>query len=343
MYKVLSILLLVLVSTLIVGQVNAAITYEDNKAKRQIQNFIANVLEDKHNNASQIIVKKFNSTETFILNREYLKPATPTTPPIPVPIPIEGAIPKVNATTTLRICIVGDIDNNSGLTTQVNLAKKYGCEYFVVPGDFGYDSMSGVKSKVSAVYPADKVIVATGNHDDSSFVKSWMGVSTNYFEKSVSNGKLQFIVADSNTGFGCTTTQFNTQKSQIANSQAWYKVFVLHHPFATVQSDHGPNGQFNCYNAVFQNEVDIVAQAHNHNWQLAMFGNVWYGVFGTGTHDTGSSMYDCDSSTFNSVNMNCITGTNGITFVDFPINQQGNEKIYFVNNADKLVKTFGGN
>jgi len=45
-----------------------------------------------------------------------------------------------------------------------------------------------------------------------------------------------------------------------------------------------------------------------------------YGVFGTGTHDTGSSMYPLQSDNWQGNNcLKCITGKNGITIMDLDI------------------------
>ena len=357
-----------LISSTIVTAYADPIRTSDNQKKRQLFDTLSDITKNHYCDIGKVWIQLKNTTGALSVYNSSSWCGTSQTPPPPPPVEICGngidddkdgqidegcpvsSIPKLNKTTTLRIALVGDIDDNSGLVTQVNLAKKHGAEYFVVPGDFAYDSASGVKSKVSAVYPASKVIMAVGNHDSASFVKSWMGTSTSYYERYVGDQEpntkvLQFIVADSNTGFGCSGTQFNQLKANLEDSDAWYKVFVLHHPFATVQSNHGPNGQFNCFNTLFQNNgVDLVAQAHNHNFQWGSFGKSIYGVFGTGTHDTGSAMYDCDSSTFNSVNMHCQTGTNGVTFVDFKVDKfEEKEKYYFVSNADKLVTSWSGN
>jgi hypothetical protein len=46
-------------------------------------------------------------------------------------------------------------------------------------------------------------------------------------------------------------------------------------------------------------------------------------------------MYSCGSTTFNSIPIKCITGTNGVEIIDFSKNS--NSKGYFVSNADKLI------
>ena len=48
-----------------------------------------------------------------------------------------------------------------------------------------------------------------------------------------------------------------------------------------------------------------------------------YGVFGTRTHDTGSSMYPLESDTWQGNDcLKCITGKNGITIIDLHFNNK---------------------
>lgn len=340
MYKLLSVLFLILVCTIGLNQTYAVITKEDNAAAKQIDNFIYDVLQGKHNNASQITVKKFNSSDTFVLNREYLKPPTTTPIPVPIPEPPTGAIPAANAS-KFRVSSVADIDNNNGLVTQLNLAKKYGSQAFVVPGDFAYQSASGVFDKITSSGLKSITVIADGSHDDCADIRGYVAVSSCLYSKVF--GKVQFFVLDGNEPFSCSTTQLQWVKDRLAASQAMYKVVVIHEPFVTVKSDHPPNGAFSCFDPVFQsNNVDLVLQGHNHNYQVVKLGKTWYALTGMGTHDTGSKMYDCDSSTFNSVTVKCITGTNGIAVVDLDLTKKS-LKGYFVSNADTRIHEFGGN
>ena len=101
-------------------------------------------------------------------------------------------------------------------------------------------------------------------------------------------------------------------------TKAWYKFAVVHQPFVTVKSVHPPNGEFNCYDPLFRTAgIDGVLQAHNHNYQRFNVHGMMYGVFGTGTHNTGSGMYPLNSDTWKGNNcLKCITGKNGITIID---------------------------
>jgi hypothetical protein len=132
---------------------------------------------------------------------------------------------------------------------------------------------------------------------------------------------------DANIDFDCSSTQFETLKSQIESSTGLYRFVVIHQPFVTVNSDHPPNGEFNCYDPLFRAEgVDGVLQAHIHNYQRFNINGTLYGVYGTGTHDTGSNMYPLKSTTWEGNDcLQCITGKNGITIIDLQFNQNNSK------------------
>lgn len=255
----------------------------------------------------------------------------------PAPVPV--VIPVLDTSKTTRIAVVGDVDNNDGFVTQLNLMKKYGVQQFILAGDYAYTNGPAVLDKAAtAGFSKANTVVAVGNHDSCSAVKAYLGNSLCYYKKTLAN--VDFFVMDGNSGFDCSGTQFQTIMGMINSSSATHKVVVIHEPFVTVQSTHSPNGKFSCYGPEFEsNGVDVVAQAHNHNYQIGKIGNVIYGVFGTGTHDTGSSMYSCGSTSFNNIPVKCITGTNGIEIIDFTKNS-GTIKGYFVSNDDKIVDSW---
>lgn len=254
-------------------------------------------------------------------------------------LPAPSIIPALDTLKTLRIGVIGDIDNNGGLVTQLNLMKKYGVQQFVLPGDYAYSNGPDVLDKAAtAGFTKSNTIIAVGNHDSCSSIRTYLGNTLCYYQSTI--GNVDFFVIDANSGFDCSGTQFQTITSKIMSSTATHKVVVVHQPFVTVKSTHGPNGKFSCFGPVFQNSgVDLVAQAHNHNYQIGKVGSVFYGVFGTGTRDTGSSMYSCGSTDFNNIPIKCITEINGVGIVDFSRNSNS-IKGYFVSNADKLIDSW---
>jgi len=226
-----------------------------------------------------------------------------------------------NMSKTLRIAVVGDVDSNQGLTKQLELANRYNVQVFVIAGDFEYTNGKDVLSNLqSHGFTKDNTDIVVGNHDSGSDVQNWLGSKKTFGEATFgfSGDKLALFNIDANIKFDCSSPQFEDLKSQIESSKALYKFIVIHQPFVTVKSQHPDNGQFNCYDPVFRTVgIDGVLQAHNHNYQRFNINGLMYGVFGTGTHDTGSSMYPLNSNDWNGNNcLKCITGKNGITILD---------------------------
>lgn len=262
------------------------------------------------------------------------------------PPPPSGDKPNTtfNQSQTLRVAVIGDIDLNSGLTTELNLAKKYNSQVLLVLGDYGYKSCQGVIDAITAAgFTKANTFIIEGNHDCAAVTKAFNGLPELYGSHTFSNGKLEVFAIDANAAFDCASTQFKTMKDKIQSSDAHYNLVGIHQPFVTVKSQHGPNGQFNCWDPVFHaNGVNGVLQAHNHNYQRFDVSGLLYGVFGTGTHDTGSSMYPCSSDNWNGVKGKCITGTNGITLMDLKIDDPNVKSIhgYFLSNSDSLKDSF---
>jgi predicted phosphodiesterase len=222
---------------------------------------------------------------------------------------------------TLRIAVVGDVDSNQGLTTQLELANHYNVQALILTGDFEYSNGNKVLSDLqSHGFTKENTDIVVGNHDSEPDVKTWLNEKEPFGQVSFAFAadRLALFNIDANTRFDCSSPQFEDLKSQIESSQALYKFVVIHQPFVTVKSHHPDNGQFNCYDPVFRaGGIDGVLQAHNHNYQRFNINGLMYGVFGTGTHDTGSSMYPLDSNTWEGNNcLKCITGKNGITIID---------------------------
>ena len=232
-----------------------------------------------------------------------------------------------NKSKTLRIAVIGDVDSNQGLTTQLEIANRYNVQALIITGDFEYSDGKKVLSDLqSHGFTKENTDIVVGNHDSEQDVKAWLNEKDTFgqVDFAFATHKLALFNIDANTNFDCSSPQFEVLKSQIELSKALYKFIVIHQPFVTVKSTHPDNGQFNCYDPIFRAAgIDEVLQAHNHNYQRFNINGLMYGVFGTGTHDTGSSMYPLNSNDWNGNNcLKCITGKNGITILDLHFNDK---------------------
>jgi predicted phosphodiesterase len=251
-----------------------------------------------------------------------------------------------NSSKIIRIAVVGDIDSNQGLTTQLEIANHYNVQVLIIPGDFEYSNGNEVLSSFeSHGFTKENTDIVVGNHDSGNVVKNWLANSRTFgqVQFGFSSDKLALFNINTNIDFDCSSPQFEALKSQIESSKALYKFAVVHEPFVTVKSTHPPNGEFDCYDPVFRaGGIVGVLQAHNHNYQRFNINGLMYGVFGTGTHDTGSSMYPIKSESWESNNcIKCIKGKNGITIIDLQLNKNPKYFVgWFIGMEREILDTF---
>jgi predicted phosphodiesterase len=219
------------------------------------------------------------------------------------------------------MAVVGDIDSNKGLEDQLDTANHYNVQFLIIPGDFEYSNGQEVLANLeSHGFTSQNTDIVTGNHDSENDVQTWLGNKETFGEVkfNLSGERLALFNIDANIKFDCSSPQFEILREQIQSSKALYKFAVVHQPFVTVKSDHPANDEFDCYDPLFRSTgIDGVLQAHNHNYQRFNIDGLFYGVFGTGTHDTGSKMYPLQSGGWGKYEcIKCITGKNGITVID---------------------------
>lgn len=261
-------------------------------------------------------------------------------------------IPATNFNTskTMRLAVVGDIDSNQGLTTQLEIANRYNVQVLIIPGDLEYSNGNEVVSNLeSHGFTKENTDIVVGNHDTENTVKTWLGNNRTFGEVKFdfSGERLALFNIDANIKFDCSSPQFKILKTQIESSKAFYRFVVVHQPFVTVKSVHPPNGEFDCYDPIFRaGGIDGVLQAHIHNYQRFNINGLLYGVYGTGTHDTGSSMYPLKSTNWDGNDcLQCITGKNGITIIDLQFNHNNSKHFvgWFLGMNQEILDDFERN
>lgn len=212
---------------------------------------------------------------------------------------IYNKIQSLNKTTTFRIGAVGDVDCNSLQTKEFHQFKKFKAQHVVIPGDYDYVNGNCVLKKLATDgYTPNNTELAVGNHDNCKDVMKFTKEKKCWYhtKAKAANGRVEFFVMDTEHPYSRGSVQYNDTKKWIEHSKAQYKIVVIHEPFITAKSDHGKNGKFGSYHRIFKaNNVTLVLQAHNHNYQRFNIDNVNYYVVGTGTHDTSSQLYDINS------------------------------------------------
>ncbi|HXW12831.1 MAG TPA: metallophosphoesterase [Nitrososphaeraceae archaeon] len=250
---------------------------------------------------------------------------------------------------TLRLAVGGDIDSNQGLTTQLEIANHYNVQVLIIPGDLEYTNGRQILSNFqSHGFTKENTDIVVGNHDSGKDIQAWLSNNRTFGEVKFDflGDRLALFNIDANIQFDCSSPQFKILKSQIESSKALFKFAVVHQPFITVKSDHPPNGEFNCYDPLFrETKIDGVLQAHNHNYQRFNIDGLFYGVYGTGTQDTGSGMYPLESTNWEgNACLQCITGKNGITIIDLQLNNNSKHFVgWFLGMSREVLDDFEKN
>ena len=238
---------------------------------------------------------------------------------------IYNKIQPLNKTTTFRIGAVGDVDCNSLQTKEFHQFKKFKAQHVVIPGDYDYVNGKCVLKKLASNgYTVNNTALAVGNHDNCKDVMKFTKQKKCWYhtKAKAANGTVEFFVMDTEHPYSWGSVQYNDTKKWIERSNAQYKIVVIHEPFITAKSDHGKNGKFGSYHRIFKaNNVTLVLQAHNHNYQRFNIDKVSYYVVGTGTHDKGSQLYDINSK-YDGLGHKLLAGyenKNGIAIFDLNI------------------------
>ena len=247
----------------------------------------------------------------------------------PNPDPTPSPIPVFNATKNARFGVIADIDNNGGWIDQLELFQKHKVQYLLIAGDLDYNSIQEVLDEAEAHgFNNTNTVITPGNHDSCADIKAWLDTTSCNEDFFISDAKINVVTIDGTDPMPCNDGRFDVTKAHLEDSDAWYNFVLIHEPFAGVDSDHGPNGGFACYDPLFTaNGVQLVMQGHDHNYQYGKINNKAYTVNGFGTHDTGGNMYDCNSQTFNGQPMKCLTGTNGVVIMDVQIDDPHHKHI----------------
>jgi len=239
-----------------------------------------------------------------------------------------------------RIAFVGDVDCNTDQKNDFSSMKTQEVQTVVIAGDYAYEDAKCIFDYLKANgYSNGNSILASGNHDSCNETKKWTGETQCYYAKDI-NGISYFVLDGNVKDF---KAQLDWLKGKLVESKATWKVVVIHQPFVTAKSTHPNNGQFKTFDPLFKaNDVAIVDQAHNHNYQRFLVGETLYLTTGTGYHDKGSKLYDIKSKDDGQGNTAAMTNdqTNGYTVVDFNSNGY---KGYFINSKSDVIDKFGGN
>lgn len=257
-----------------------------------------------------------------------------------------------NQTKYVRLASVGDMGVNKGTEEQLELMNECGVQIHIIPGNLWYDKSSNEWFSLAedkGLKPSNTNI-AVGNQDSKGEqIKKWLGENSSWNLKSFVNGKVDVCTINSNSSpnsdfnFRLGSEQFTDIKNKLNRSDALYKICAIHHPFMTAKSAYSNNGAFDDYHPIFKSYgVDIVLQAHNHNYQrFQPVDDILYLVVGTGTSDTDLYPLDSDNDG-NGHKLERGKRVNGITVIDLQIDNPNEKHLkgWFISSDRKILDQF---
>lgn len=178
----------------------------------------------------------------------------------------------------VAIAFAGDFGCNGNATNTLKQIKEKEPDLFIALGDLSYKS-SGDCWFTHTRQLNNKTRVLFGNHEVSeeeaspSLIKEYKkhyGISDYY---SFNFRNIHVLLMNSEISFGPNSTQYKFVKRDLesasSNDTIDWIIVSFHRPIYTSPSKHDANVTLrDIYHPLFdKNEVDIVIQAHNHNYQ----------------------------------------------------------------------------
>jgi predicted phosphodiesterase len=150
-------------------------------------------------------------------------------------------------------------------------------------------------------YYAQKLVPATGNHDYENGIAKFdefFAIDSNsrtYVYKARSG--VDFFLLDSTAGLASKATRLQQQTwlaRELAQSEANFKVVVLHHPPYS-SGKHGSTRRYQWNYAELG--ADLVLSGHDHTYERIARRGGMYAIAGTG----GAKLYDCGKPVYGSL------------------------------------------
>ncbi len=215
----------------------------------------------------------------------------------------------VSATPELvRFAAIGDFDATANTRAVADLIHSWNPDFVVTMGDNNYSGDASTSAWDNAVgqffgayihYPVGSTSVyspgaasnrffpALGNHDwDAQGYTDYFELPGNERYYAFAQGPVQFFVIDSDprepAGLSSNSTQALWLKSQLALSEAPWKIVVFHHPpYSSAAHGNTPWMQW----PYQQWGASIVLTGHDHDYERIMHGSLPYVVNGFGGRD----------------------------------------------------------
>lgn len=179
-----------------------------------------------------------------------------------------------------HFAVAGDWACRPETVATVNNIKAKNPDIIFALGDLSYEDTGDCWIKEVNSLDMSKIRIVMGNHEEEpgiphslvSQYKILFALSNTFYSFNFQN--VHFIVMDSNIPFDANSRQYSFVTRDLSNtyqnSSIKWKVVLFHHPIYTSPTEFykGNDEMRKIYHPIFDHfGVDLVLQAHNHNYQ----------------------------------------------------------------------------
>jgi calcineurin-like phosphoesterase family protein len=179
-----------------------------------------------------------------------------------------------------HFAIAGDWACRPETVTTINNIKARNPDIIFALGDLSYQKTGDCWLNEISGLEKNKIKIIMGNHEEEPGIPSSLPIqykkafalNDTYYSFNFEN--VHFTIMDSNIPFDVNSAQYRFVTSDFLrttqNSSINWKIVLLHHPIYTSPTEFykGNDEMRKIYHPIFDNfRVDLVLQAHNHNYQ----------------------------------------------------------------------------
>lgn len=179
-----------------------------------------------------------------------------------------------------HFAVAGDWACRPETTTTIDNIKSKNPDLIFALGDFSYQKTANCWINEIQGLEKNNIKIIIGNHEEEPGIpqsllikyKKLFGVTNTFYSFNFRN--MHFTIMDSNIPFEVNSSQYkfvtNDLNQASQNSSLKWKIVLFHHPIYTSPTEFykGNDEMRKIYHPMFDHfKVDLVLQAHNHNYQ----------------------------------------------------------------------------
>lgn len=261
-----------------------------------------------------------------------------------------------------HFAVAGDWACRPETVATINNIKSKNPDIIFALGDLSYQKTGDCWLNEISSLQRDKIKIIMGNHEEEPGIphslvtqyKNFFALSDTFYSFNFQN--VHFIIMDSNIPFDANSQQYSFVTKDLSsasqNTSLKWKIVLFHHPLYTSPTEFykGNDEMRKIYHPIFDHfGIDLVLQAHNHNYQ-----RTYPLTYNYSTNDENPIITSRNTTMYHKPlgEIYTVTGTAGKSFYSFLAKENyvvtqfldhGFLDVALVNNATRLDCSFYGN